>query len=77
MSKVRMAYFENDDVLHLAFSDEPEAGSIELSPNVTAELNENGELIGLEILSASNYIRDNIMESMQARMLNISLPKSA
>jgi len=35
---------------HLAFSDEPEAGSVEISPNLTAELNVKGELIGIEIL---------------------------
>jgi len=29
-----MAYFENDDVLHLAISDEPEAGSVEVSPSI-------------------------------------------
>ena len=42
MSKARMEYFEQEDVLHMAISDEPEAGSIELSPNITAELNSKG-----------------------------------
>lgn len=72
MNKVHMEYFENDDILHLAISDEPEAGSVEISPNITAELNENGELIGIEILDASKYVRDSIMESAQARILKIS-----
>lgn len=70
MNKMHMEYFEKDDVLHLAISDEPEAGSVELSPNVTAELNEKGELIGIEILKASSYVRDSIMETVQAKMLN-------
>ncbi len=65
MSKTRMMYFEKDDVLHLAISDEPEAGSVELSPNITVELNDKGEMIGLEILEASRFIRDSIMESAQ------------
>ena len=52
MSKARLVYFEKDDVLHLAISDEAEAGSVEVSPNITAELNDEGELIGIEILSA-------------------------
>jgi uncharacterized protein YuzE len=64
-----MAYFEEDDVLHLAISDEPEAGSVEISPNITAELNDKGELIGIEILHASAFIRDSILESVQGRML--------
>jgi uncharacterized protein YuzE len=73
MNKAKMNYFKNEDILHLVISDEKEAGSVELSPNVTAELNENGELIGIEILEASSFIRDSIMEAAQAKMLN--LPK--
>ncbi|MEA1933401.1 MAG: DUF2283 domain-containing protein [Thermodesulfobacteriota bacterium] len=67
-----MAYFEKDDVLHLAISDEPEAGSVEVSPNITAELNAKGELIGIEILSASAFIRDSLIESVQAKVLNFA-----
>ena len=63
--------FEKDDVLHLAISDEPEMGSVELSPNITVELNDKGEMIGIEILEASRFIRDSIMESVQARMLRV------
>jgi uncharacterized protein YuzE len=77
MSKTRMAYFEKDDVLHLAISDEPEAGSVEVSPNITAELNAKGELIGIEILSASQFIRDSVIDSVQARMLDLVEAKTA
>jgi uncharacterized protein YuzE len=72
-----MEYFDKDDVLHLAISDEPESGSVELSPNVTAELNEKGELIGIEILNASTFVRDSIMESVQAKMLKLPQAQSA
>jgi uncharacterized protein YuzE len=72
-----MAYFENDDILHLAISDEPEAGSVEVSPNVTAELNAKGELIGIEILNASTFIRDSVLESVQAKVLDLSQVKTA
>jgi len=72
MNKAKMNYFKNEDILHLVISDEKEAGSIELSPNVTAELNEDGELIGIEILEASSFIRDSILEAAQAKMLNLS-----
>ena len=51
-----MAYFEQEDILHLAISDELGGGSIELNSNVTVELNDNGELIGIEILNASAFI---------------------
>lgn len=69
MNKTSIRYFEKEDILHLVVSDEPEANSIELGPNITAELNEKGELIGVEILNASAFLRDSIMESIQFKML--------
>ena len=50
MNKPKMTYFEENDVLHLVISEEDEAGSVELSPNITAELNDKGDLIEIEIL---------------------------
>jgi len=67
-----MAYFEKEDILHLTISDEREVGSVEISPNITVELNEAGELIGIEIINASAFIRDSILESVQARLLTFS-----
>ena len=67
-----MAYFEKEDILHLTISDEREVGSVEISPNITVELNEAGELIGIEIINASAFIRDSILESVQARLLAVS-----
>ncbi|RQW11040.1 DUF2283 domain-containing protein [candidate division KSB1 bacterium] len=72
MNKTHMVYFEQDDILHLVISDEPEAGSVELGPNITVELNDQGEMIGVEILDASTFIRDSILESVQARVLHTS-----
>jgi len=77
MGKARLAYFEKDDVLHLAISDETEAGSVEVSPNITAELNDKGELIGIEILGASTFIRDSVLESVQAKVLELTESKVA
>ena len=77
MNKLRMMYFEKDDVLHLVLSDEAETGSVELCPDITAELNERGELIGIEILDASTFMRDVILESVQARILQFSAAQSA
>ena len=71
MSDTQMRYFEKDDVLHIAVSDEPEAGSVELTPDVTVELNAKGELIGIEILNASRFIRDAVVESIQGRILSL------
>jgi len=70
MNKTKMTYFKEEDVLHLIISDEKEANSVEVSPNVTAEINDNGDLIGVEILEASSFIRDSILEAVQAKVLN-------
>lgn len=64
-----MTYFEQEDILHITISDDPEAGSVEISPNITAEINEAGELIGIEIIEASSFIRDTILESAQVKLL--------
>lgn len=72
MTKPKMTYFSEEDVLHLVITDEKETSSVELSPNVTAELNDRGELIGIEILEASAFLRDSIMEGAQAKLLNLA-----
>ncbi|NBD18663.1 MAG: DUF2283 domain-containing protein [Cyanobacteria bacterium] len=68
MNHSKMAYFAQEDILHLMISDESEADSREISPNITAELNEAGELIGVEILQASSLIKETILESVQAQL---------
>jgi uncharacterized protein YuzE len=69
MNNPHLSYFEREDVLHLVISDAPEAGSVEVSPNITAELDEQGALIGIEILNASAFLRDSILETVQGRLL--------
>jgi len=71
MNKPKLSYFDQEDILHLAISEGEEVNSIELSPNITAELNEKGELIGIEILNASTFVRDTIMEGVQAKVLHL------
>lgn len=60
----KLAYFSEEDVLHLGISEEEEANSVEVSPNITAELNDQGELIGIEILHASSFLRDTVLEGV-------------
>ena len=72
MTKSKLLYFDQEDILHLVIAEEEEANSIELSPNITAELNEKGELIGIEILNASTFVRDTIMEGVQAKVLQLT-----
>ena len=67
-----MRYFEQEDVLHLLISNDLEMDSVEISPNITAELNSEGELIGIEIINASAFLRDSILESVQGKLLNLA-----
>ena len=76
MRKTEMTYFQQDDVIHLMFSSDHEVNSVELSPNITAELNEHGEVIGIEILEASSFLRDMILETAQAKLLT-AMPTQA
>ena len=71
MTHSKLSYFEQEDILHLVISEEDEADSLELSPNVTAELNERGELIGIEILNASTFVQETLVEGAQAKLLQL------
>ena len=64
-----MKYFADEDILHITIQPGDEYGSVEISPNITAELNQQGDLIGVEILEASKYIRDGLLETVQAKLL--------
>jgi uncharacterized protein YuzE len=72
MNNPKITYFPDQDVIHLAMTDEDEAASMELSLNITAELNADGELIGVEILKASTFLRDFILESTQVKLMQAS-----
>ncbi len=71
MNKMQMRYFEQEDVLHLIITEGSESRSEELSPNITVELNERNELVGVEILSASTFLRDTVLESIQAKTFQL------
>lgn len=74
MTHSKLSYFEQEDILHLVISEEDETDSLELSPNVTAELNERGELIGIEILNASTFVQETFVEGAQAKLLQLLPP---
>ena len=68
MPKSKLSYFEQEDILHLVISEEAKPNSLELSPTITAELNEREELIGIEILNASTFVQETFVESVQAKL---------
>ena len=57
-----MAYLEAEDILHLTIAGGPEAQSVELSPDVTVEMDAQGQILGVEILNASRFLRDSMLE---------------
>ena len=71
MTNPKLNYFSEQDIIHLVISEEIETNSVEISPNITAELNQDGELIGIEILQDSTFLRDFVLETTQAKLLNL------
>jgi uncharacterized protein YuzE len=71
MNKTQMRYFEQEDIIHLVIAEGLESRSLELSPNITVELNDQNELLGVEILNASKFLRDTVLESVQAKTLQL------
>ena len=71
MTKTRIQYFEQEDALHVLISEGPESRSIELSPNITVELNDKNEMIGVEILNATAFLRNAVLDSVQAKTLQV------
>ena len=65
-----MRYFEKEDILYLVIKQGKEASSVEMSPNITVELDESGDMIGIEIQNATHFIRDGLLESIQAKILH-------
>ena len=70
-NRARIRYFEEEDILHLVIFDEPESKSIELRPNITVELNDKNEMVGVEILKAGAVLRDTVLGSIQAKTLQL------
>jgi hypothetical protein len=72
MDNPKMTYFPEQDVIHRAMTDEDEVGSMKLSPHITGTLNADDKLIGVEILKASIFLRDFILEITQAKLMQAS-----
>lgn len=71
MKTPKLIYFDQEDILHLLFADGEEDNSVELSPTITAELNAQGEVIGIEILQASAFVHEALQELAHAQQLKL------
>ena len=69
---MRMVCFDQEDILHIMAAPGPEARSIELGPDMTLELDDNGQILGVEILNASQYVPD--VRGHLARQVNTHGP---
>jgi uncharacterized protein YuzE len=64
MKKPKIFYFEEKDILHVVIAERTETSSVEVTPDITVELNMQGELIGIEILNAGRFVRDALLEGV-------------
>jgi uncharacterized protein YuzE len=66
MDDFKVFYDDEEDILYLAKEGE-EAEIIELSPGVNMELDNNGNLIGVEVFKASRMFKD-VLKPMERRL---------
>lgn len=61
-NKKRIYYDEKSDSLWLLIKSGPEYDSKEVAPGVYVELGKNGELLGIEILNASEVLGRKVLK---------------
>lgn len=66
MEGFKAHYDEAEDILYLA-KEGQEAKAVELAPGVSMELDADGNLIGVEVFSASRVFRD-VIKPMEKRI---------
>ena len=56
-NKPLINYDPKSDVLYIVAGEGKEEGFVEIAPGINIELNEKGEVIGIEILNASEFLK--------------------
>ena len=74
MNNPYMPHLEKEGVLHPGISDAPEMGNIEVSLNVTADLNGQGSLTGIEISTRARSFGNPYWELVRASCWNSPEP---
>lgn len=64
MNKFKVHYDEEDDILFIGKEGEEEE-FVEIEPNLNVELDKSGQVIGIEILNASYYLKDEVKKIYQ------------
>jgi uncharacterized protein YuzE len=68
-SKVR--YDAKTDVLYLVCDDGEIARSIEVSPGITIEFGDAGNILGVEILRATKVLTEKVIASLHAKQAGV------
>jgi uncharacterized protein YuzE len=67
---MKLSYHRETDSLYVLFVDRPGADAVEVAPGVDADLDEAGELVGLDIDHASRFVDD---DTLRRRAVPIDL----
>lgn len=67
MKDFKVFYDEKEDILYIA-KEGREEEFVELAPGINVELDDSGELIGVELFNASNLLKD-VIKPMEKRIL--------
>jgi uncharacterized protein YuzE len=71
VAESKVCYDAKADVLYL-FSEEGEiARSIEVSPGITVEFGNAGNILGVEILKASKVLTEKVIASLHAKQAGV------
>ena len=58
---MKLSYDRETDSLYVLFVDRPGADAVEVAPGVVADLDEAGEIVGLDIDHASRFVDDDML----------------
>ena len=67
----QVQYDPQTDVLYLISKMGPVERSEEVSPGITIEYNDNGEVVGLEVLHASKIFSDKVIALLHAHQVGV------
>lgn len=72
---MKIEYSRSVDALYVRFREAKIADSVDIEKGVTADLDENGHIVGLEILDASEKL--NMSDIVNISIENLPLDKAA
>jgi uncharacterized protein YuzE len=71
MTAPKVRYDAKSDVLYLLCDEGEIAGTIEVSPGITVEFGDVGNILGVEILRASEVLTEKAIASLHAKQAGV------